>query len=91
MANSLGNLGVGLVGNPGNVSAGAAGAPVAVNNANVAAGSNSGSNSGGGSRMNGEIPSVPITTLAGIASLTDRKSSFNPCIIYGTPYLSSRV
>ena len=24
-------------------------------------------------RMNGEIPSVPITTLAGIASLTDRK------------------
>ena len=29
--------------------------------------------SSGGSGMNGEIPSVPITTLAGIASLTDRK------------------
>ncbi len=26
--------------------------------------------------MNGEIPSVPITTLAGVASLTDRKYQF---------------
>ncbi len=33
-------------------------------------------------RMNGEIPSVPITTLAGIASLTDCESTIFFLFIY---------
>ena len=28
-------------------------------------------------KMNGEVPSVPITTLAGITSLTERKDIYN--------------
>ena len=39
--------------------------------------------------MNGEIPSVPITTLAGITSLTDCKYIFNIFYAYlplNTPY-----
>ena len=41
--------------------------------------------------MNGETPSVPITTLAGVASLTDRKIIFLFIILYLKTYFGWHI